>query len=209
MRINVFTVFIIVALLFTVASGQAQDHSFRLKGGLTMSNFAGEGFPGLKPGFQLGASAKLGGAEDLFFKSEFLITLKGSGTEEGDLSRDFTLLYLEIPLMFGLNVGRGFSINAGIQPGILLGGTMKSTRGGSEERRSIGKEIERFDYSLLLGVEYVLNETWMIGVRYNNSFVPLQEYHGELTRENGDNLLLNRTFQIYASYSIDKWFDKD
>ncbi len=207
MRINVFTLLSLVGSLIILSPVQAQDHSYRIKGGFTASNFSGEGFSGLTPGVQLGGSVKLGGVEDLFFKTEVLFTMKGSGTEEGSLSRNFNLYYMEIPLMFGLNVGRGVSINAGFQPGILLGGTMKSSQGGREERRSISDEIERFDYSLLLGVEYILNEDWLIGVRYNNSFVPLQEYHGRLTKENGDQLLINQIFQIYASYSIDKWFE--
>lgn len=211
MKISLFTILTLFISLLFIPAGHAQyqnrDHSYRLKGGVTLTNFTGEGIAGVNPGFQLGGSVKLGGTEDLFFKGEMLFSMKGSGTEAGDLSRNFTLFYMEIPLMFGLNVGRGFSLNAGFQPGVLLGGTMKSSRGGREERSSIGSDIASFDYSLLLGIEYILNEDWMIGIRYNNSFVPLQDLHGRLTRENGDNLLLNQALQIYASYSIDKWFN--
>lgn len=186
-------------LIFTTV--QSQDaQSFGLKSGITLTTLSNQDALNIKPGLQVGAFAKLGGRQSLFFKGEFLITQKGSWNWSSNNPRNFSFFYVDLPIMFGIDVFRGLSINAGIQPSMLIAGSLKTSEGGSTNRRSLGGDIERFDYSILIGAEYFIKEYWFLGVRFNHSYAPLQDHHRELSQAIGGQLLENRVLQFYVGY---------
>lgn len=179
--------------------GYSQEaQSFGAKAGLAFTTLSNQPDLNLKPGLQAGVFAKLGGRQSLFFKSEFLLSQKGTWNWSSDNPINFSLYYIDLPLMFGVDITRGLTVNAGIQPSMLLGGSLKTAQG----RRSIGNDLARFDYSLLIGAEYFVKEFWFIGLRYNYSYVPIQNDSGEFTRLNLNQLLANRAIQLYVGYTF-------
>ncbi|MFN6944374.1 MAG: porin family protein [Cytophagaceae bacterium] len=194
---------ILVFFFFAMQQAFAQNtHSYGIKGGTTFTTLSNHGSWNIKPGLQAGAFAKLAGGEQLFFKAEFLATQKGAWNWNRSQPDNFSLYYFDLPIMFGIEINRNLSINLGIQPSVLLAGTYKFPTTTGNETRSIGSDIARFDYSLLIGAEYFIKEDMFLGLRYSHAFVPLQNLIGEFTIQNQNQLLSNRVVQFYLGYVI-------
>ncbi|HKL03502.1 MAG TPA: porin family protein [Cryomorphaceae bacterium] len=196
-----------LVMLFTCIFGFSRPsiaqkaQQYGVKGGLALTTLTDGSMDNIKPGLQLGAYAKLGGQYAFFFKAEILVTQKGSWNWNDKNLRNYSLYYAELPLMYGIEVVENFTLNIGIQPAILLGGTLRSAQdGGDTNTEPIGRDIARFDFSTLFGVEYALNDTYFLGSRFNYSFVPLQNYQGELTRDG--QLLQNMALQLYLGMRL-------
>lgn len=191
-------------LLFTVAFntyGQ-QAQVYGLKAGVSTTTLTNQGNFNMKPGLQAGAFAKYGGGEALFFKAEFLLTQKGAWKWGNEGLGNFSLYYLDLPLMFGIDILEKVSLNIGIQPSLLIGGTLRTTSGDETGWRNVSNDIARMDFATLFGAEYDLNTDWFVGARFNYSFVPIQNYQGDLTIENNGRLMENRVFQFYIGYRL-------
>ena len=188
-------------LLFTTYSSAQKAQSFGVKGGLALTTLTDGSMDHIKPGLQIGAYAKLGGQYAFFFKAEFLVTQKGAWNWNMNNPKNFSLYYAELPLMYGIEVVDNFSLNIGIQPAVLLGGTLRASGdGGDTDTTPIGSDIARFDFSTLFGAEYVLSEKYLLGARFNYGFVPLQNYQGELTKDG--QLLQNMALQVYLGMRL-------
>lgn len=194
---------VLTLIIFSNFTSIAQEaQSFGVKGGVVFSSLSNIGDFNIKPGLQAGGYAQFGGGEVIFFQSEFLITQKGSWNWNASQPRNFSLYYIDIPLMFGIDLIKDFTFNIGIQPSVLIGGTLRTSEDGDTNWRNLSNNLTRFDFSTLFGVEYDLQEQMFIGIRFNYGFVPLQNYQGELTIENDGKLISNRAFQIYLGYKL-------
>ncbi|WMJ75097.1 porin family protein [Cytophagaceae bacterium ABcell3] len=203
MKKAILAISIFLLMLFVIPNSYAQDaHSFGVKGGATVTTLSNMGKSSIKPGLQVGGFAKLGGGESIFFKAELLATQKGAWTLGRSEVNNFNLNYLDLALMFGIELYKGLSMNVGMQPSMLVRGTHRSSGAENGDTRSIGSEIARFDYSLLIGAEYFVNPDWFIGARYSHGFVPLQNRRGEFTINNNNQLLSNRVVQFYVGYVL-------
>lgn len=169
-----------------------------LKAGLVFSNVTGPSNGSISPGLQLGVYKKLGGEEVLTFKVELLITQKGSNNYNRSNLQNLNLLYLDLPLFFNLELINKFNLNFGFGPSMLLFGSYRYTENGDIVRRSVGKELNKFDLNTLLGLEYIWNDNILLGIRYNHSFVPISGYESEFYRDG--KLPFNRVFQFYCGY---------
>ncbi len=195
-----FIYFLILISSTKINAQQAQ--SFGIKAGLTTTTLTNQGNFNVKPGLQAGAYAKLGGREALFFKAEFLLTQKGAWSWGDAGLGNFSLYYIDLPLMFGIDVFEDFTLNIGIQPGLLIGGTIRNSDGEGSNWRNISNDLARMDFSTLFGAEYELSIDWFLGARFNYSFVPIQNYQGELTIQNNGELLANKVFQFYIGRKL-------
>jgi len=192
-----------LVIVITLQNAQAQQNRhFGVKGGLTLSTLSNQDFGHIKPGFQVGGFAKFGGDESLFFKAELLATQKGTWNWDRTNPSNLSLYYVDVPIMFGVDLARGFSLNFGIQPSVLVAGTFRSSFEGNIFTQSLNNQITRFDYSLLMGSEFAFKEDWLIGVRFNYGFVPIQGYTGFLTFKQQDQLHSNRVLQFYLGYVL-------
>ncbi|MGY5847581.1 porin family protein [Salegentibacter sp. HM20] len=201
-RILFSSLIVFLFLSFTPLLAQ-EAQSYGVKSGVNLAYLSNNGSMNLRPGFQVGAYAKYSGLETIFFKAEFLITQKGSASWSSDQPNNFNLFYVDLPIMFGLSLSPKLSLNAGIQPSMLIGGRYKGVDSmGREYKKSIGKDLARFDYSTLLGLEYFIHDNWLLGVRYNYGFVSIQEYSEEFIQANNGKLLKNRGFQFYVGYKF-------
>ncbi len=191
-------------LLFTVAyNTQAQQSQiYGFKAGISTTTLSNEGNFNIKPGLQAGVYAKLGGREALFFKSELLLTQKGAWKWGEKGLGNFSLYYLDLSLMFGIDIFENVSLNIGIQPSLLIGGTLRTTSGDDAGWRNVSNDLARVDFATLFGAEYDLNTDWFVGARFNYGFVPIQNYQGDLTIENNGKLLENRVFQLYIGHRL-------
>ena len=186
-----------VTILFMVAESKAQNHSqLGVKGGMVLSTLTGQG-GNLKPGFMAGGYGKIGTNELLYFQAEVLFTQKGSRNNRVGEPRNFNLLYIDIPLMYGIEITNSLSINMGIQPGILLHGSYVNE---TNQRTGISKSLSSMDYATIIGAEYQLKENIFAGFRYNHGFVTIFNYRAGIEIRN--RLPTNRFFHIYAGYRL-------
>ena len=195
-KLCVFTFFLFGIGLGLCAQEYGAKASFGFSG---ISGFKGGS---IHLGPQFGAYLKLGTSENLYFQTEFLITYKGGSSSLGDVKQSLYLMYIELPLMFGLNISRRVSLNAGVQQSMVLFGRLTESTASGKTRTKIGSHVTRFDYSTLLGGEYFINDQWTAGVRFNYSFVPLANYNNEIIRNT--DLLHSRIVQLYACYKLSK-----
>lgn len=196
-----YVLFLAGTLGFTAIATAQKAQSFGVKGGLALTTLTDGSMETIKPGLQVGAYTKLGGQYSFFFKAEFLVTQKGSWNWNASNPNNYSLYYIELPLMYGIEVVDELTLNIGIQPAMLLGGTLRATDSeGETNTQSIGSDIARFDFSTLFGAEYSLTEKYLVGARFNYGFVPLQNYQGELTEEG--QLLHNMALQFYLGMRL-------
>ncbi len=204
MKISKYQPIILLLVLFMFVNGlkAQQAQSFGVKAGITATTLTNQGNFNLKPGLQAGGYAVFGGGEALFFKGEFLITQKGAWKWGDEGLGNFSFYYVDLPLMFGIDVFEGFTLNIGIQPSLLIGGTLRDSSGESSDWRNLSNDLARMDYSTLFGAEYQFRTDWFAGARFNYSFVPIQNYQGDLTIANSGQLLANRVFQFYIGHKL-------
>ena len=201
---NHFIILAAFSCLWTLSTNsQAQDaQRIGVKAGLTAANLTNQNDFSLKPGLQAGAYAVFGGGEALFFKGELLLSQKGAWTWGNEGLGNFSLYYIDLPLMFGIDVLQGLTLNLGIQPSMLVGGTLRQNTSEGTNWRNISNDVSRMDFSTLFGAEYIIKKDWFLGFRFNYSFVPIQNHQGDLTVENQEQLMSSRVYQFYVGHRL-------
>jgi hypothetical protein len=148
--------------------------------------------------FQLGALSRLGYSKDLFFQAETLLSHKGGRNLWEGEAQKVNLAYLDVALLFGIKIHKKWILNGGFQPSVLLLAHNKKTPDHPSASGFVGKSLTRFDYSTLLGLEYLYGDVLSFSLRYNHSFVPFSRYnHPFLANQN---ILLLRVIQLSAIY---------
>lgn len=196
MNSNCFYLTLLFGLLLFSTKGISQEYGLKLGG--TASYLIGLENMEIKPGGQVGAFVKLGGEEVLYFKAELLLSQKGARTYGGTITEKVDLLYLELPLMFGIVLSEALHLNLGIQTSMFLYGNYSS--GGTDLNidNSEPSGASEFDYSTLVGLEYKINDRILLGLRYNHSFVPIVKYNNSIFEN--DKTIISRVGQIYLGY---------
>jgi len=188
-----------VVIVVTSITGYAQN--FGLKGGLVTSTITGQGALAIKPGLQLGGYFRMGADAPLFLQAELLITQKGSWNWNSNVKNQVDLIYLELPVMYSIEVYSQTVLSFGLQPAMLLSGRHTYTDGEQNEVTIKGNDMSRFDYALMIGAEYALSPDFILGLRYSNSMIPLQGYDSEFYKSNI--LPRLRVFQFYVAIPLD------
>ncbi len=185
----------IMFLLFLSTKGISQEYGLKLGG--TASYLTGLENMEIKPGGQVGAFVKLGGEEVLYFKAELLLSQKGARAYGDDVEK-VNLLFIDLPLMFGIVLSEALHLNIGFQPSMFLYGNYSS--GGTDLNidNSQPSGASEFDYSTLIGLEYKINDRILLGLRYNHSFVPIVKYNNSFFEN--EKSIISRVGQIYLGY---------
>ena len=117
-------------------------------------------------------------------------TYEDAGTSEKVTGIQYTLHYLEIPLMTGYEILEGLKIKAGIQPGFLLKAKFMQSKIISEKQkggqttiamteetdRDASDMFKKFDFSIPVGISYefsnvVIDARYVFGVTENSDLI--------------------------------------
>ena len=192
-----FNIIVLVCLLGCPFTANAQKPAF--KASLLNSYVKGWEESSSLQSFQLGALTRLGYSKDLFFQAEILLSHKGGRNSAALQRQKVNLVYFDIPLLFGIKITNKLIINGGFQPSILLLAHNNKSADHPSVYGFVGGDLTRFDYSTLLGVEYLYNDFLSFSIRYNHSFVPFSSYNQPALAN--ENILLLRLLQISAIYT--------
>ena len=147
-------------LLFTaiILSTAFVCHSqtFGIKAGVNFSGFTGsdaDGF-GRMAGFHAGVHKEFVVFDELSIQPELIFSMQGAdieGTEE-----EHKLDYLLLPVIVKYYIVDKFNIHLGPQAGYLI----------NESETGAGAESDKFDFSVVGGLEYEITKTFFIQGRY-------------------------------------------
>ena len=117
-------------------------------------------------------------------------TYEDAGLIEKVSGIQYTLHYLEIPLMTGYEIMEGLKIKAGIQPGFLLKAKFMQSKITSEKQkdgqakviateetdRDASDMFKKFDFSIPVGISYefsnvVIDARYVFGVTENSDLI--------------------------------------
>lgn len=170
-------VMLFAALFLVFVAAQAQDGtkvaSFGIKAGVNLSNLHlksdGETESmDLKPGLHAGLFARLAIAPAVAFQPELLFSMEGAEESEDDVSAKFKLNYIQLPLMLQFGSASGFYAEVGPGLGYLMSAKFKIEALGEEEEEDIKDEMEKLLLTGNVGVGYVMQNGFGVGVRYSH-----------------------------------------
>lgn len=144
----------------------------------------------IKPGLMVGFDAEYQATSDLFMSLGLQYSRQGSRfpdfeRKDGEFVEGYSdwhtdLDYLNVPLLFGYRIAKGFSVKAGLQLGLLLGGKEKMSytditildggtrkQGNAVPRETDVKDVYKsVDLSIPLALSYEF-ENVILDARYN------------------------------------------
>mgnify|MGYP002869065274 CR=1 FL=1 len=225
MRKIVFLV--LVSVIASVAQAQGDQGSWRIypKVGVNLSKFYGdkiyvEGDNSLKSKYKQGLTAGADVVWQMHRNAGLSLGLMYSnlGTRYGDYTwetkdliekvsgQQYSVHYIQLPLMGNLYVSKGLALKIGVQPGYLLSGKFESSwmtqeidsdknvsvKTG-EDSGTVTSTFKRFDLTLPVGISYEVSNI-VIDVRYNFGVTKLFK---QLNEGN------NRGFTFTVGYGFD------
>ncbi len=196
LTLNILIIFIGLFSISSTYFGQEMG----VKSGVVFSSLKNVSGVNFRPGLQIGGYKNFGASERLFFRTEALLTQKGSWSWSQANLNSVSLAYFDISLLFCVDVTEKFNLNFGFQPSVLIAGRHRFIEDDIKQAKFVGNDVSRFDYSTLIGVEYKLTDNIFLGIRYNHSFIPVQGYGGNISVSG--TLPLSRIFQVYAGLKL-------
>ncbi|MBL0355734.1 MAG: PorT family protein [Chitinophagaceae bacterium] len=189
---------LIIALLAYCSKGFAQHFSIGLKAGTNISNFIGGDFSDVKKkakiGFYGGGYLNFWAGKNFSIQPEALISTQGVKIEDAGTITNYSLTYINVPIMLKYKSDGGFYFEAGPQAGFkisenapdsILGGTVKDF-------------FKNLDLSLGAGIGYHSNAGFGIGARYLVGLTKVGNFDPSL----GDPNFKNSIIQIGLFYTI-------
>lgn len=143
---------IFAAVLFA-GTVNAQHVNFGIKGGLNAYTFndANKTNYGARIGFHAGALAHIHLADQFGLQPEVVFSTQGAKYDGTSNSTNFSLNYVNVPVLFQYMFKMGFRIQAGPQLGVLL--SAKSETGGIKS--DIKNNFKPIDFGVAVGASYV------------------------------------------------------
>jgi len=161
---------LLISLLFQIATvTYSQKLEIGLRGGINFATIHGNGVSNAKwlPGIHLGAFGRYGLSDKLFFQPEVLFSSKGYSFRQDLNGYNYrfreSLMYLDIPLMLGINATENINILFGLKPGFLIGAHYHENN--PKQSGSNTSDYASADVGLLLGGAYVLENGLDFGIR--------------------------------------------
>lgn len=143
----------IFAVLLFAGNATAQHINFGAKGGFNMYTFrdGNKTNYGARAGFHVGALAHIHLTDQFGLQPEVVFSTQGAGYTETNTSSNYSLNYVNVPVLFQYMFDMGFRIQAGPQLGILL--SAKSETDGTKS--DIKNNFEPIDFGVAIGASYV------------------------------------------------------
>jgi len=194
-------ILVIVACVFFVTYGYAQDVKFGAKAGLNLSTLVGDDVDNadMKTGLYLGGFLNAPLGDRLSFQPELLYSRQGVKTDFEDTDYTYKFSYINIPLLLrmSLDANKSVHIYAGPQLGFLVKSEVKAEEGGNSITADFKDYTKNFDFSLNIGFSVDISENLALDLRYNRGLSKVMDM-----KDMGDVKSYNSVFQLGASYSF-------
>lgn len=173
----------------------------------------------IKPGLMVGFDAEYQATSDLFMSLGLQYSRQGSRfpdfeRKDGEFVEGYSdwhtdLDYLNVPLLFGYRIAKGFSVKAGLQLGLLLGGKEKMSytditildggtrkQGNAVPRDTDVKDVYKsVDLSIPLALSYEF-ENVILDARYNFGLSRIHQLDVVKSRNSVIQLSVGYRFQV-------------
>lgn len=173
----------------------------------------------IKPGLMVGFDAEYQATSDLFMSLGLHYSRQGSRfpdfeRKDGEFVEGYSdwhtdLDYLNVPLLFGYRIAKGFSVKAGLQLGLLLGGKEKMSytditildggtrkQGNAVPRETDVKDVYKsVDLSIPLALSYEF-ENVILDARYNFGLSRIHQLDVVKSRNSVIQLSVGYRFQV-------------
>ena len=173
----------------------------------------------IKPGLMVGFDAEYQATSDLFMSLGLQYSRQGSRfpdfeRKDGEFVEGYSdwhtdLDYLNVPLLFGYRIAKGFSVKAGLQLGLLLGGKEKMSytditildggtrkQGNAVPRETDVKDVYKsVDLSIPLALSYEF-ENVILDARYNFGLSRIHQLDAVKSRNSVIQLSVGYRFQV-------------
>ena len=171
---------------FLSLSIKAQNFGGGLILGLSTSQVGGDDLGGFnKAGLLAGAFVNIPISELLSFQMEMTYIQKGSNNPKMNdaehsnyLKEDISSSYIEVPLLLQYHQSNKMKIEGGVQLAYLINGYYNDLN-GKIPIYSVDPFI-KYDFGLLLGIDYKYSEHISLNTRLSNSILPIgaEDYDG-------------------------------
>ena len=173
----------------------------------------------IKPGLMVGFDAEYQATSDFFMSLGLQYSRQGSRfpdfeRKDGEFVEGYSdwhtdLDYLNVPLLFGYRIAKGFSVKAGLQLGLLLGGKEKMSytditildggtrkQGNAVPRETDVKDVYKsVDLSIPLALSYEF-ENVILDARYNFGLTRIHQLDAVKSRNSVIQLSVGYRFQV-------------
>lgn len=173
----------------------------------------------IKPGLMVGFDAEYQATSDLFMSLGLQYSRQGSRfpdfeRKDGEFVEGYSdwhtdLDYLNVPLLFGYRIAKGFSVKAGLQLGLLLGGKEKMSYtditildGGTRKQGNavpletdVKDVYKSVDLSIPLALSYEF-ENVILDARYNFGLTRIHQLDAVKSRNSVIQLSVGYRFQV-------------
>jgi long-subunit fatty acid transport protein len=172
-------------VVFATSISNAQQVKLGVKAGLNLATVVGDetGDVDSRTGFHIGGVAEVVLSDKFSFQPELVYSTQGAKEEYSDTfngiteteEAETTLTYLNIPLMAKYYVTEGFSIEAGLQIGVLLSAETEFTFTATSEQgtftesgtEDVKNNLKSIDFGVGVGLGYKLDNGINFAVSYN------------------------------------------
>lgn len=199
-----------VAAVLVFGMTNAQKAKFGLKGGMNISNWAGD-TEGIdvksKIGFNVGGFVEIKLSDKLAIQPELLYSSQGMKVDDFEAEIEdeiytadvkFNLAYINIPVMFKYYVTEKFNVEAGPQIGFLTSAkTMTKVEGYGSDEEDMKENFESVDFGFNFGAGYDFTEHFFAGARYNLGLSNIAK-----TESGDDTKISNSVFSLSVGYKF-------
>lgn len=170
----------LILLGSSLLRSSAQGFYFGPKAGLNLSSVSKMSNSISRVRGQLGLFAGYQAGDILALQLEALYSWQGASTDEYDTRYKTSLNYLKIPILAKVFIIGGLNLEAGISFNFLMSAREKA-HGDNEGI----KGLNGFDFSIPVGINYLIANRLEVGLRYDISFVNL-DIPGSKTAKNSN-----------------------
>lgn len=170
----------LLLLIAGIAKGQVEPGAkIGIKGGVNLSNYYVHDVSDqdLKTAFHIGVFFKSPINDQVSLQPEILFSQKGSTLHYNNAfasgTMDLTTNYIDVPILFRVDIVPGFYISAGSYVSFLLNATVKDTdpNGSTKFEDELDKtDFNEFDWGVAGGLGFEIG-AFNIGARYNYGLV--------------------------------------
>ena len=167
---KVFITFTTVFLVVLFQNTKAQQFEGGILAGGVSSQIAGDNISGFhKAGLSFGGFVRINLNDQSGLQMELVFIQKGSRTSDQDIKAGMNpyllrLNYIELPLIYQHMLGRSLRLEAGLTAAFLA-----SHYEEVNYLENIQDVWRSFNFNTLVGVRFLFNEQWSLGLRSINS----------------------------------------
>ncbi|CAL2095779.1 porin family protein [Tenacibaculum sp. 190524A02b] len=162
---------LLIGLLFSVITIQAQDITFGVKAGMNLANFSStniESNLSSRVTFHVGGVVEIPLTDKLSIQPELLYSEQGVINKVEKINVTAKYNYLNVPIMAKYYIVDNFSLEVGPQIGFLLSAKAEFEENGRIlEKIDAKKSLESTDFGVNFGLGYKLKNGLNFGARYN------------------------------------------